>query len=116
MPTELNRFVCKGGDASIHRLPDSIPPNYSFRIDESTSEMAKHKSSAENRLKNMHDNSALQDIIRLHYPSIQGNNGPTRFRNFQMHEKVADLGILGNLYFKAGRRLVIREISSQGSE
>ena len=62
--------------------------------------MAKLQSSAENRLKNMHDISVLQDIIRLHNLSIYGNNGPMRFRYFQMREKVADLGILRNLYFK----------------
>ena len=39
-----------------------------------------------------------------------------RFRYFQMREKVADRGILPNLYFKAGRRLVIREIPPQSSE
>ena len=78
--------------------------------------MAKHRSSAENRLKNLHGSSALQDIIRLHYSSIYCNNGPMGFRNFQMGEKIADRGILRNLYFKAGRRLVIREILSQGSE
>ena len=74
------------------------------------------QSSAENRLKNMHGSSVLQDIIRLHYPAVQGNNGPMRFSNFQMHEKVADPGMLCNLNFKAGRRIVIREIVSQGSE
>ena len=85
-------------------------------LEASASEMAKPRSSAENRLKNLHNSSAMQDIIRLHYSSIYCYNGPMRFRYFQMSEKVADRGILRNLYFKAGRRLVIREISSQGSE
>jgi hypothetical protein len=47
------RFICSASYMNHH-------------LEASASEMAKHQSSTENRLKNMHGSSALQDIIRLH--------------------------------------------------
>ena len=55
----ISRLICSASYMNQH-------------LEASASEMARHRSSAENRLKNMYGSSALQDIIRfnpIHIPS-----------------------------------------------